>query len=232
MKPITKPGTALGRRHLLLAASALSGAALGGCMSLGGSDPVPTLHHRLRDPGLAATPALTTPLRDALLVQALPGGTLVDTQAMAYARQPHVYAYYQHAFWTDRPLRQVPRLLQQRLQARGVATAVGLMGEPLRADWLLTVAVDSLHHDASSDPGVGRVGLTLELVDRRSRQRAARRSFTTDAPLPSADATGAAAALSQALARAFDEAVPWLEDTLTRLPATGTPRPPGSGAPG
>lgn len=232
MKPITKPGTALGRRHLLLAASALSGAALGGCMSLGGSDPVPTLHHRLRDPGLAATQALTTPLRDALLVQALPGGTLVDTQAMAYARQPHVYAYYQHAFWTDRPLRQVPRLLQQRLQARGVATAVGLMGEPLRADWLLTVAVDSLHHDASSEPGVGRVGLTLELVDRRSRQRAARRSFTTDAPLPSADATGAAAALSQALARAFDEAVPWLEDTLTRLPATGTPRPPGSGAPG
>ena len=94
------------------------------------------------------------------------------------------------------------------------------------------MAVDSLHHDASSDPGVGRVGLTLELVDRRSRQRAARRSFTTDAPLPSADATGAAAALSQALARAFDEAVPWLEDTLARLPATGTPRPPGSGAPG
>jgi len=232
MKSTTRTHTALTRRHVMWAATALSGATLGGCMSLGGSEAVPTLHHRLRDPGLAAVTIRTPPLRDALLVQALAGGTLVDTLAMAYARQPHVYAYYQHAFWTERPLRQVPRLLQQRLQSRGVATAVGLMGEPLRADWLLTVAVDSLHHDASSEPGVGRVRLTLELVDRRSRQRAARRSFEADSPLPSADATGAAAALSQALARTFDEAVPWLEDALARLPAAATPRPAASGATG
>ena len=30
-----------------------------------------------------------------------------------------------------------------RIEARGVAAAVGVLGDPLRADWLLTISIDT-----------------------------------------------------------------------------------------
>ena len=93
---------------------------------------------------------------DALLIQAQPAQALGDTQAIAYSRRENEYAFYQYATWTERPVRRLPQLLQRRLQARGVATAVGMLGDPLRADWLLVIGVDDLHHDVRVAPGRGR----------------------------------------------------------------------------
>jgi ABC-type uncharacterized transport system auxiliary subunit len=194
----------------------LASTGLAACVSVGiGTDAPVQAQYRLHD---AAPPPVrrAEPLVPGLLIQPLPADATADTVAIAYSRRANEFAYYQLATWTERPVRQVPRLLQQRLEARGVAGAVGLVGDPLRADWLLTLAIDALHHDVSTSPGEGRVVLTAELFDRRSRTRLARRQFAVATAALSADAPAATAALSQALTQAFDGLLPWLEAELQR----------------
>jgi ABC-type uncharacterized transport system auxiliary subunit len=192
---------------------------LGACVSvnLGGDVPAQA-QYLLHD---AAAPAVrrAEPIVAALLIQPQPADATADSAAIAYSRRANEFATYQLAAWTERPVRQVPRLLQQRLEARGIAGAVGIVGDPLRADWLLTIAIDTLHHDVSAAPGQGRFAISAELFDRRSRTRIARRQFTAAVPAASADAPGAAAAMSQSLTLVFDALVPWLEAELPKAAA-------------
>lgn len=199
------------RRALLISAAGTP--LIGACVSveLGQDQPAQTwraLHDSGRSQPLAA------PLVPALLVQALPADAIADTASIAYSRRPHEFSFYQLASWTERPVRLVPRLLQRRLQQRGVAGAVGQLGDPLRSDWLLSVSLESLYHDVSVDPGLGRLVMVAELFDRRQRLRVARHRFATQASAASADSAGGAEAISQALAQAFDALMPWLEQAL------------------
>ena len=155
---------------------------LSACVSVGlGGDVPAQAQYRLNDTA-APAPRLAAPIVPALLIQPLPADASGDTVSIAYSRRPHEFAHYQFASWTERPLRQLPRLLLQRLVARGVAGAVGVIGEPMRADWLLTVAIDTLHHDVSVSPGQGRLAITAELFDRGKRVRIARRQFEVAVP--------------------------------------------------
>ncbi len=214
------------RRRLALVA--LASSATAGCVSVKlGSEPAAQVQLSLRD-AAAAPPVLRVPLAvaltPALLIQAQPGQALADTLAIAYARREGEYAFYQLASWTEIPVRQVPRLLQRRLQQRHIADAVGLLGDPMGADWLLSVGVDSLHHDLRTAPGQGLVTLQVALFDRQARRRVAQARFAAAAPLKSADSAAAADALSAALALAFDELLPWLEAELARaVAAAGAP---------
>jgi len=192
---------------------------LAGCVSVGlGGDVPAQAQYRLNDMATSAQ-RLPAPIVPALLIQPLPADATGDTVSIAYSRRPHEFAHYQFASWTERPLRQLPRLLQQRLEQRGVANAVGVIGEPMRADWLLAIAIDSLHHDVSDPPGQGRVAITAELFDRRNRTRIARRQFAVAVPSASADAPAAAVAMSAALAQVFDQLLPWLEVELQQAAA-------------
>ncbi len=195
--------------------AALASLALAGCISVGvGGDLPRQVQYRLHDDGVAMSRRVE-PLVPALLIQPLPADALADTLSMAYSPRADEFALYQLASWTERPVRQLPRLLQQRLQARGVAAAVGMIGDPMRAEWLLTIGVDTLHHDISVAPGQARLALTAELFDRRDRRRVARRSFAAAVPTASADSAAAAAAMSRAVAQTFDALVPWLEAELS-----------------
>lgn len=197
----------------------LSAVLLTACVSVGLGSEAPAQAHYLLADTAAPTVRRAQPLVPALLLQALPADASADTAALAYSPRPNEFAYYQFAQWTERPVRRVPRLLQQRLEARGLAGAVAMVGEPARADWLLTVAVDALHHDVSTLPGQARVALTVELFDRRNRTRVARRQFEASVPTASATAPGAAASLSAALTQTFDALVPWLDTELQRAVA-------------
>ena len=208
----------MNRRRVLQALSTVAPVMLAGCGGLNvgiGAESPPQTYLALRDPGAAPAPR-ATPLVPTLMIQALPADALADTAGIAYARRPHEYAYYQLASWTERPVRQLPRLLQRRLEARGTAGAVGQNGDPVRSDWLLTLSVDVLVHDVSVQPGQGRVALTAELHDRRGRQRVARRRFEAAAPAAREDSSSGAEAMSLATGRVFDELVPWLEAELER----------------
>ena len=192
---------------------------LAGCVSVGlGGDVPAQAQYRLNDMATSAQ-RLPAPIVPALLIQPLPADATGDTVSIAYSRRPHEFAHYQFASWTERPLRQLPRLLQQRLEQRGVANAVGVIGEPMRADWLLAIAIDTLHHDVSDPPGQGRVAITAELFDRRNRMRISRRQFAVAVPSASADAPAAAVAMSAALTQVFDQLLPWLEVELQQAAA-------------
>ncbi len=194
--------------------------ALSGCVSLEvGNEPATQLHLALRDDAQAPVQRLAQPLLPALLIQAQPGTAMADTLSIAFTRREPVFGYYQFASWVDRPVRQLPRLLQQRLQARGLATAVGVQGEPMRADWLLTLRIDALHHDVRTEPGRARLALVVELFDRRSQTRLAQQRFAVDIAAERADSTAAALAMSQAVGQSFDQLLPWLEAELQRLKA-------------
>ncbi|MDP3083420.1 MAG: ABC-type transport auxiliary lipoprotein family protein [Rubrivivax sp.] len=207
------------RAGAALAALAAFAATLTGCVSVGvGNESAPHAHLQLADPAPPVARRAKA-LVAALLIQPLPADAMADSVAIAYSRQPNQFAFYQFASWTERPVRQLPRLLQRRLEASGIAAAVGLMGEPLRSDWLLTVAIDSLHHDVAIAPGQARLALTVELFDRRSRQRVARRQFGAAVATTSADSSAAATAMSQAVAQVFTDLTPWLEAELARAAA-------------
>ena len=207
-------------KHWLALLASMLLPVLTACVSVGIGTDVPLQAQYLLHDASAPVPRRAEPLVAALLIQPLPADATADSVSIAYSLRPNEFAHYQFASWTERPVRRVPRLLQQRLEARGVAGAVGLVGEPVRADWLLSLAIDTLHHDVSAPPGQGRFALTAELFDRRSRSRIARRQFVVAAPSASADASAAAAALSQSVAQAFDQLVPWLEAELQQAAAT------------
>jgi ABC-type uncharacterized transport system auxiliary subunit len=215
-------GTSIMRRRAFLAlaggAAPVLFSACGGLNVGIGAESPPQTYLALRDPGAAPT-RRAAPLLPALVIQALPADAMADTAGIAYARKPHEYAYYQLASWTDRPVRQLPRLLQRRLEARGTAADIGQNGDPLRSDLLLTLSVNVLYHDVSVRPGQGRVALTAELHDRRNRQRIARRRFEATAPAAREDSSAGAEAMSVATGRVFDELVPWLEGELERAVA-------------
>lgn len=205
------------RRLALHSLASVATTWVGGCVSIGvGKDPVAQTQLSLVDAAGAPAVPLEWALVPALLVQAQPAHALADTLSIAYSRRENEFAFYQLASWTERPVRQVPRLLQQRLQARRVADAVGMLGDPMRADWLLAVGIDVLHHDLRSPPGQARVALRVELFDRRARRRVGTARFESAAPLASADSATAARALSVALAQAFDQVLPWLEAALAQ----------------
>ena len=209
------------RRAFIVLSTAAMPALFSACgginVGIGAESPAQT-YLALRDPGAVPT-RRSAPLVPALMIQALPADALADTAGIAYARRPHEYAYYQLASWTERPVRQLPRLLQRRLEARGTAGAIGQNGDPLRSDWLLTLSVDVLYHDVSVQPGQGRAALTAELHDRRGRQRVARRSFEAAAPAAREDSASGVEAMSAATGKVLDVLVPWLEAELERAAA-------------
>lgn len=212
---MTSPVT---RRALLGAGllPALAGTGLAGCVSLGLDGPSQAqLQYRWRDQG-PPPPRRERPLVGALLLQPMPGAPAADTLNLIYSREGGALAAYQFARWAERPLRVLPRALQQRLEARGTAGVTALLGDPQAADWLLTLTIDELHHASEPAPGRGRLAVTAELYDRQARQRVARRSFSAEPPLNGeAGAAAAVAALSEALTQVLDAMLPWLEDALS-----------------
>jgi ABC-type uncharacterized transport system auxiliary subunit len=212
------------RRKLLLLAGLPALAPLGGCITIDLAEPGETLlQYRWHDDGPMPEPR-EQPLVEALLLQPVPGAAMADTTGIAYTRGDHAFAYYQYASWTERPLRVLPRLLQRRLEARGTAGASTLLGDQQRADWLLTLAIDELHHDVSTPPGSARLALTAELFQRRERRRVAWQRFEQNVPLVRADAAAAVDGLSTALTRTLDALLPWLEDALVHAAPRSTAR--------
>ena len=199
-----------GRRAVMMAGlPALAAMLAGGCAVLGGN-PEPRQWYRLEDlagPGRVPGPAIPR----VLLLEMVSTASLQDGTALVFSREPGLLAHYRFADWAEPPARRVARLVERRLDARGRFRAVGQSTSGLGGDLLLRVGLDELFHDASTEPGVARLALDADLIDWRARTRLARRRFERSEALASADAAGAAAALSRALTAALDELAPWVE---------------------
>jgi len=182
---------------------------LAGC--LGGSSVPPRTYYVLQDQAPASDAAATPSSRQSLVVAASAADVFYDAESLVFSRSPGQRAYYQFAAWTDRPARSVVQLAERRLQARGSFASVTSMSAGVRADLVLNIGIVQFYHDVAINPAVVRVQLSAELIDWRTRSLLAQRTFSTTAPVATADAQAAAAAFNRAVTAALDALVPWVE---------------------
>lgn len=183
--------------------------ALAGCNVLAGR-PRPVSLYVLQAPmASAAAPAARSSA--ALLLGDTDAPGIYQGLNLVYSRTPGTLSQYQYARWSELPARRFNTLLRQRLDTSGLFQSVADVGAGVRGDLQLNIRLLEFQHDAAQPPGVARVALEAELVDRRGATLVARRLFHAETPAPSHDATGAALALGRASGQALDELVAWLE---------------------
>lgn len=184
---------------------------LAGCVSvdLGGSADRP-VSYVMTDARPSMRPADST-LPVSLIVQGLAGDPMSNSLSIAYSLAPNQRELYQLSRWTERPVHALPRLLIQRLDARGAFQAVAGLGEGVGGELGLGIVIESIYHDVIRDPGHVALSVRADLVDRNTRALRARRTFTTEVPLAELGPAAVVDAMAIAVANVFDELIPWLE---------------------
>ncbi|MEZ5596133.1 MAG: ABC-type transport auxiliary lipoprotein family protein [Pseudomonadales bacterium] len=189
----------------------LAAALLAGCVSVDvGGGSTRQVRFVLED----ARPDMTrrdTPAAQSLVLQGFPGNPLASSLSMAYATAPGQREVYQLSTWVQRPTQALLGLLRQRLERRGALATVSILGEGVGGDLLLGIAVEDIYHDAAEKPGVARLTVRADLINRQSRTLLARRTFAATARLAAANPAAFTRAMGEATATLFDELVPWLE---------------------
>lgn len=203
-----------------LAAAAAAMVLLAGCVSVsvGSADAPGLTFYVLADARPAAVEARRPGASARLAIQADGSDPLTDSTAIVFSRRPGERALYQFAAWNERPSRRLALLTQQRLEARGRFASVTQLGQPVATDWLLTLAIETLVHDVSTEPGRAQLVLRAELIHRRDRSRVAQRTFIAAAPVAEAAAPAAVAAFAIATAEVLDQLADWVEATVAAGP--------------
>lgn len=183
---------------------------LAGCGLFAGR-PRPVSNHVLSVPAGIPAAAPAKPAVAVLLLGDTDATGIYQGLNLIYSRVPGALSQYQYARWSETPAHRLNRLLRERLDASGLYQAVAEVGAGVRGDYQLNTRLLDFYHDAALPPGVARVTLEAELVDRREAKLVARGRFQGEAPASGYDAMGAAAALGQASGAALDQLVNWLE---------------------
>jgi cholesterol transport system auxiliary component len=210
------------RQAFSLVALAVVGLLATGCVSVDvGKDTQQQAQFRILDGGITPPPASRPNGRD-LIVSSQPAASVDDSFALTYSRLPNQRAAYQFATWSDRPSSRLAQLLVDRLAARRAFGSVSLAGRGVAGDVQLNVAVNDFFHDVASSPGMARVEVAAELIDRGTRKLIARQVFAATAPVAQANSAGAATALSAASTRVLDDMVVWVEVKSSPATLAGT----------
>jgi ABC-type uncharacterized transport system auxiliary subunit len=193
---------------LILAAATLL---LGGCFSveLGGSEDRQRSY--LLTDATPDMPAANANLPVTLVLQSLSGDPLANSLSMAYAMEPGQRELYLLSRWNERPAITISRQLMQRFDRRGSFKSVVELGEGVGGELGLGLGIETIHHDAIRNPGNVQLSIRADLILRGSRELLARNTFTTTEPLNSAGPDEVALAMGRAMARLFDQLVPWVE---------------------
>lgn len=203
---MNRPAIPSRRRMLVGLGVAAPAALLAGC----GFGNAPRLDfHLLRDADSQA-PAPAGPTLDKVLLVssgAMPG--LYDSDRMVFSADGRSRSYFQFGYWSERPAQTLLLLSEARLIDSRRFREVASSTSGVRGDLLLSLRLDELYLDASTEPGLVKLIVMAELIDWRSRQLLARRSFAQAAPVPKRDAGGLAEAASQAVGVMLGELVAW-----------------------
>jgi ABC-type uncharacterized transport system auxiliary subunit len=197
----------LSRRFVLVALGGAAPAALLAGCGLGNAPRRD--FHLLRDTDGQAPPPPVPVIDKVLLVAsgAMPG--LYDSDRMVFSADGRSRSYFQFGNWSERPAQSLQVLAETRLARSKRFREVASSTSGVRGDLLLSLRLNELYLDASAAPGQVKLIVTAELIDWRSRQLLARRSFVQAAAVPNGDAHGLADAASQAVGVVLGELVAW-----------------------
>jgi ABC-type uncharacterized transport system auxiliary subunit len=181
-----------------------------GC-SLPGARTQPIRYFVLEVPAVVTSTAKQAQaVRPVLLLREAESGGFADNLHLIYSRMPGTQAQYQYAFWNEAPPRRLHTLLRERLIASGLYAGVVPLGAGVQGDYQMNFRLHEFFHDARQAPGIARVKLEVELVQRGSARLIGQQMFVAEVPLSSAEAASAAAALGQASAQVLDAVIAWL----------------------
>jgi len=201
------------RRYLLVCFSVSLSVLLGlSACSLPGARPQAIQYFVLEAPAPVISAAVVKadqPL-PVLLLREAEASVFTQNPRLIYSRSPGTRAYYQYALWTEPPPKRLHTLLRQRLLASGRYAGVVPLGAGVQGDYQLNFRVLEFFHDAAPTPGMARVRLDAELVERGSARLIAQQAFAADVPLTSQDAAAAAVGLGQASSQTLDAMLAWL----------------------
>lgn len=187
---------------------------LAGC---GGIVPRPKAPDTAFDMGLAPPAATPARIHQSLLVPDVDAPSWLETPGIFYRlsfeNEARPRAYTQSR-WVAPP----PALFSERLRARlAGASDAGVIssGEGGRADYLLRVEMEEFSQVFDSlESSRGIVRLRATLVREPRRQLVAQKGFAVSRPASSANAEGAAKALTEASDAVIGEIVDWVDGIL------------------
>jgi ABC-type uncharacterized transport system auxiliary subunit len=149
-----------------------------------------------------------------LLVAPVAAAPFYGGSDIAFSTVEGMRGRYQFSSWTEPPASSLSTAVAGGLTRAHLFRSVASPGPGVSGQWLLSVRLDEIYHDARQAPGVARLAMTVELIDLKDRTVVGRRTMTAAVDAPSHDAAGAVAGMRQALGAAIDELVEWIDRTL------------------
>ena len=118
---------------------------------------------------LPAPPAAATAYPVVIAVPRFQAPRPLTQDRLVFRPSPNKVDFYEYHRWVEAPPDMVTRHLLKRLKAAGIFRAVtGSAGSP-QVDYILRGNIENLEEVDSTDTVVGRVVLTAELVDAKTR---------------------------------------------------------------
>jgi cholesterol transport system auxiliary component len=195
--------------YLLVCLSALLG--LSAC-SLPGARTQPIQYFVLEAPAPVMPAAVVKAERTlpVLLLRDAEASVFTQNPRLIYSRSPGTRAYYQYALWTESPPKRLHTLLRQRLLASGLYAGVVPLGAGVQGDYQLNFRLLEFFHDAAPTPGLARVRLDAELVERGSARLIAQQDVCRRRAAGESGCRAAAVGLGQASSQTLDAMLAWL----------------------
>ena len=188
-------------QRLLAAAAAFLLLSLVGC-----AGKVPPSHYYTLESSLPAPqPAVTAPVE--IAVTRFRASQALSQDRLMYRPGPHRVDFYEYHRWVDTPPDLVTQNLIAHLRRSGMFRSVTGTRGASRADYLLRGRVEHLEEVDSAGSVSARVGLSVELVEVKTRTRVWSGEGSHEAPVGERSVEGVVRAMNESLRESMDQIV-------------------------
>ena len=191
--PPADPGTLAAAAALLL-------------LSLAGCGKVPRSYYYTLESSLPVPPAAVTAGVE-IAVTRFRASQALSQDRLMYRPSPHRVDFYEYHRWVDTPPDLVTQNLIAHLRRSGMFRSVTGTRGASRADYLLRGRVEHLEEVDSAGGVSARVGLSVELVEVKTRSRVWAGEGSHEAPVNERSVEGVVRAMNESLRESLDQIV-------------------------
>ena len=176
-------------------------------LSLGGCGKVPPSHYYTLESSLPAPPAPAVTTGVEIAVTRFRANQGLSQDRLMYRPGPYRVDFYEYHRWVDTPPDLVTQNLVSHLRRSGMFRSVTGTRGASRADYLLRGRVEHLEEVDSAGSVSARVGLSVELVEVKTRTRVWAGEGSHEAPVGERSVEGVVRALNECLRESLDQIV-------------------------